>query len=184
MDLTDHQLEVHIDGGKEGLNEAVAGIKGVGYDVSAQNGTLHIMAANAKGDAIGVQTAGKSETASTIHLKTLTHIDAKTGFDVKGGTVRVNAGTIHADTLGRVGANGILSIGNEGDAPAVWTGDMSQAMDSWISSGWEDSIWTGAMDWTGGSNNLMLMNGATWKIQDSSCGTARQRHYEKRRRRD
>ena len=99
MDLTNHQLDVHIDGGEEGLNEAVAGIKGVGYDVSAQNGTLHIMAANAKGDAIGVQTAGKSETASTIHLKTLTHIDAKTGFDVKGGTVRVNAGNIHAERI-------------------------------------------------------------------------------------
>ena len=172
MDLTNHQLDVHIDGGKEGLNEAVAGIKGVGYDVSAQNGTLHIMAANAKGDAIGVQTAGKSETASTIHLKTLTHIDAKTGFDVKGGTVRVNAGTIHADTLGRVGANGILSIGNEGDAPAVWTGDMSQSdgqLDMNLDG--EDSIWTGAMDWTGGSNNLMLMNGATWKnTGDSHVG--------------
>lgn len=172
MDLTDHQLDVHIDGGEEGLNEAVAGIKGVGYDVSAQNGTLHIMAANAKGDAIGVQTAGKSETASTIHLKTLTHIDAKTGFDVKGGTVRVNAGTIHADTLGRVGANGILSIGNEGDAPAVWTGDMSQSdgqLDMNLDG--EDSIWTGAMDWTGGSNNLMLMNGATWKnTGDSHVG--------------
>lgn len=172
MDLTDHQLDVHIDGGEEGLNEAVAGIKGVGYDVSAQNGTLHIMAANAKGDAIGVQTKGKSETASTIHLKTLTHIDAKTGFDVKGGTVRVNAGTIHADTLGRVGANGILSIGNEGDAPAVWTGDMSQSdgqLDMNLDG--EDSIWTGAMDWTGGSNNLMLMNGATWKnTGDSHVG--------------
>lgn len=172
MDLTNHQLDVHIDGGEEGLNEAVAGIKGVGYDVSAQNGTLHIMAANAKGDAIGVQTAGKSETASTIHLKTLTHIDAKTGFDVKGGTVRVNAGTIHADTLGRVGANGILSIGNEGDAPAVWTGDMSQSdgqLDMNLDG--EDSIWTGAMDWTGGSNNLMLMNGATWKnTGDSHVG--------------
>lgn len=172
MDLTDHQLDVHIDGGEEGLNEAVAGIKGVGYGVSAQNGTLHIMAANAKGDAIGVQTAGKSETASTIHLKTLTHIDAKTGFDVKGGTVRVNAGTIHADTLGRVGANGILSIGNEGDAPAVWTGDMSQSdgqLDMNLDG--EDSIWTGAMDWTGGSNNLMLMNGATWKnTGDSHVG--------------
>lgn len=172
MDLTDHQLDVHIDGGEEGLNEAVAGIKGVGYDVSAQNGTLHIMAANAKGDAIGVQTAGKSETASTIHLKTLTHIDAKTGFDVKGGTVRVNAGTIHADTLGRVGANGILSIGNEGDAPAVWTGDMSQSdgqLDMNLDG--EDSIWTGAMDWTGGSNSLMLMNGATWKnTGDSHVG--------------
>lgn len=172
MDLTDHQLDVHIDGGEEGLNEAVAGIKGVGYDVSAQNGTLHIMAANAKGDAIGVQTKGKSETASTIHLKTLTHIDAKTGFDVKGGTVRVNAGTIHADTLGRVGANGILSIGNEGDAPAVWTGDMSQCdgqLDMNLDG--EDSIWTGAMDWTGGSNNLMLMNGATWKnTGDSHVG--------------
>lgn len=164
MDLTDHQLDVHIDGGEEGLNEAVAGIKGVGYDVSAQNGTLHIMAANAKGDAIGVQTAGKKETDSIIDLKTLTHIDAKTGFDVTGGTVRVNAGTIHADTLGRVGANGILSIGNEGDAPAVWTGDMSQSdgqLDMNLDG--EDSIWTGAMDWTGGSNNLMLMNGATWK---------------------
>lgn len=172
MDLTDHQLDVHIDGGEEGLNEAVAGIKGVGYDVSAQNGTLHIMAANAKGDAIGVQTKGKSETASTIYLKTLTHIDAKTGFDVKGGTVRVNAGTIHADTLGRVGANGILSIGNEGDAPAVWTGDMSQCdgqLDMNLDG--EDSIWTGAMDWTGGSNNLMLMNGATWKnTGDSHVG--------------
>lgn len=172
MDLTDHQLDVHIDGGEEGLNEAVAGIKGVGYDVSAQNGTLHIMAANAKGDAIGVQTKGKSETASTIHLKMLTHIDAKTGFDVKGGTVRVNAGTIHADTLGRVGANGILSIGNEGDAPAVWTGDMSQSdgqLDMNLDG--EDSIWTGAMDWTGGSNNLMLMNGATWKnTGDSHVG--------------
>lgn len=172
MDLTNHQLDVHIDGGEEGLNEAVAGIKGVGHDVSAQNGTLHIMAANAKGDAIGVQTAGKSETASTIHLKTLTHIDAKTGFDVKGGTVRVNAGTIHADTLGRVGANGILSIGNEGDAPAVWTGDMSQSdgqLDMNLDG--EDSIWTGAMDWTGGSNNLMLMNGATWKnTGDSHVG--------------
>lgn len=172
MDLTNHQLDVHIDGGEEGLNEAVAGIKGVGYDVSAQNGTLHIMAANAKGDAIGVQTAGKSETASTIHLKTLTHIDAKTGFDVKGGTVRVNAGTIHADTLGRVGANGILSIGNEGDAPAVWTGDMSQSdgqLDMNLDG--EDSIWTGAMDWTGGSNSLMLMNGATWKnTGDSHVG--------------
>lgn len=172
MDLTDHQLDVHIDGGEEGLNEAVAGIKGVGYDVSAQNGTLHIMAANAKGDAIGVQTKGKSETASIIHLKTLTHIDAKTGFDVKGGTVRVNAGTIHADTLGRVGANGILSIGNEGDAPAVWTGDMSQSdgqLDMNLDG--EDSIWTGAMDWTGGSNNLMLMNGATWKnTGDSHVG--------------
>lgn len=172
MDLTNHQLDVHIDGGEEGLNEAVAGIKGVGYGVSAQNGTLHIMAANAKGDAIGVQTAGKSETASTIHLKTLTHIDAKTGFDVKGGTVRVNAGTIHADTLGRVGANGILSIGNEGDAPAVWTGDMSQSdgqLDMNLDG--EDSIWTGAMDWTGGSNNLMLMNGATWKnTGDSHVG--------------
>lgn len=172
MDLTNHQLDVHIDGGKEGLNEAVAGIKGVVHDVSAQNGTLHIMAANAKGDAIGVQTAGKSETASTIHLKTLTHIDAKTGFDVKGGTVRVNAGNIHADTLGRVGANGILSIGNEGDAPAVWTGDMSQSdgqLDMNLDG--EDSIWTGAMDWTGGSNSLMLMNGATWKnTGDSHVG--------------
>lgn len=172
MDLTNHQLDVHIDGGEEGINEAVAGIKGVGYDVSAQNGTLYIKAANAKGDAIGVQTAGKSETASTIHLKTLTHIDAKTGFDVKGGTVRVNAGTIHADTLGRVGANGILSIGNEGDAPAVWTGDMSQSdgqLDMNLDG--EDSIWTGAMDWTGGSNNLMLMNGATWKnTGDSHVG--------------
>lgn len=172
MDLTNHQLDVHIDGGEEGLNEAVAGIKGVGYDVSAQNGTLHIMAANAKGDAIGVQTAGKSETASTIHLKTLTHIDAKTGFDVKGGTVRVNAGIIHADTLGRVGANGILSIGNEGDASAVWTGDMSQSdgqLDMNLDG--EDSIWTGAMDWTGGSNNLMLRNGATWKnTGDSHVG--------------
>lgn len=164
MDLTDHQLDVHIDGGEEGLNEAVAGIKGVGYGVSAQNGTLHIEASNAKGDAIGVQTAGKSETSSIIDLKTLTHIDAKTGFDVTGGTVRVNAGTIHADTLGRVGANGILSIGNEGDAPAVWTGDMSQSdgqLDMNLDG--EDSIWTGAMDWTGGSNNLMLMDGATWK---------------------
>uniref|UniRef100_UPI004028E639 hypothetical protein n=1 Tax=Dialister sp. TaxID=1955814 RepID=UPI004028E639 len=172
MDLTNHQLDVHIDGGEEGLNEAVAGIKGVGYGVSAQNGTLHIEAANARGDAIGVQTAGESETASTIHLKTLTHIDAKTGFDVKGGTVRVNAGTIHADTLGRVGANGILSIGNEGDAPAVWTGDMSQSdgqLDMNLDG--EDSIWTGAMDWTGGSNNLMLMNGATWKnTGDSHVG--------------
>ncbi len=172
MDLTNHQLDVHIDGGKEGLNEAVAGIKGVVHDVSAQNGTLHIKAANAKGDAIGVQTAGESETASTIHLKTLTHIDAKTGFDVKGGTVRVNAGTIHADTLGRVGANGILSIGNTGDAPAVWTGDMSQSdgqLDMNLDG--EDSIWTGAMDWTGGSNNLMLMNGATWKnTGDSHVG--------------
>lgn len=172
MDLTNHQLDVHIDGGEEGLNEAVAGIKGVGYGVSAQNGTLHIEAANARGDAIGVQTAGKSETASTIHLKTLTHIDAKTGFDVKGGTVRVNAGTIHADTLGRVGANGILSIGNEGDAPAVWTGNMSQSdgqLDMNLDG--EDSIWTGAMDWTGGSNNLMLMNGATWKnTGDSHVG--------------
>lgn len=164
MDLTDHELDVHIDGGEEGLNEAVAGIKGVGWNVSAQNGTLHIEASNAKGDAIGVQTAGKSETSSIIDLKTLTHIDAKTGFDVTGGTVRVNAGTIHADTLGRVGANGILSIGNEGDAPAVWTGDMSQSdgqLDMNLDG--EDSIWTGAMDWTGGSNSLMLMNGATWK---------------------
>lgn len=172
MDLTDHQLDVHIDGGEEGLNEAVAGIKGVGYGVSAQNGTLHIEASNAKGDAIGVQTAGKSETSSIIDLKTLTHIDAKTGFDVTGGTVRVNAGTIHADTLGRVGANGILSIGNEGDAPAVWTGEMSQSdgqLDMNLDG--EDSIWTGAMDWTGGSNNLMLMNGATWKnTGDSHVG--------------
>lgn len=172
MDLTDHQLDVHIDGGEEGLNEAVAGIKGVGWNVSAQNGTLHIEASNAKGDAIGVQTAGKSETSSIIDLKTLTHIDAKTGFDVKGGTVRVNAGTIHADTLGRVGANGILSIGNEGDAPAVWTGDMSQSdgqLDMNLDG--EDSIWTGAMDWTGGSNSLMLMNGATWKnTGDSHVG--------------
>lgn len=172
MDLTDHQLDVHIDGGEEGLNEAVAGIKGVGWNVSAQNGTLHIEASNAKGDAIGVQTAGKSETSSIIDLKTLTHIDAKTGFDVKGGTVRVNAGTIHADTLGRVGANGILSIGNEGDAPAVWTGDMSQSdgqLDMNLDG--EDSIWTGAMDWTGGSNSLMLTNGATWKnTGDSHVG--------------
>lgn len=172
MDLTDHQLDVHIDGGEEGLNEAVAGIKGVGWNVSAQNGTLHIEAANAKGDAIGVQTAGKKETDSIIDLKTLTHIDAKTGFDVTGGTVRVNAGTIHADTLGRVGANGILSIGNTGDAPAVWTGDMSQSdgqLDMNLDG--EDSIWTGAMDWTGGSNNLMLMNGATWKnTGDSHVG--------------
>ena len=172
MDLTDHQLDVHIDGGEEGLNEAVAGIKGVGYGVSAQNGTLHIEASNAKGDAIGVQTAGKSETSSTIDLKTLTHIDAKTGFDVTGGTVRVNAGTIHADTLGRVGANGILSIGNTGDAPAVWTGDMSQSdgqLDMNLDG--EDSIWTGAMDWTGGSNSLMLTNGATWKnTGDSHVG--------------
>lgn len=172
MDLTDHQLDVHIDGGEEGLNEAVAGIKGVGYGVSAQNGTLHIEASNAKGDAIGVQTAGKSETSSIIDLKTLTHIDAKTGFDVTGGTVRVNAGTIHADTLGRVGANGILSIGNTGDAPAVWTGDMSQSdgqLDMNLDG--EDSIWTGAMDWTGGSNSLMLTNGATWKnTGDSHVG--------------
>ena len=172
MDLTDHQLDVHIDGGEEGLNEAVAGIKGVGYGVSAQNGTLHIEAANAKGDAIGVQTAGKKETDSIIDLKTLTHIDAKTGFDVTVGTVRVNAGTIHADTLGRVGANGILSIGNTGDAPAVWTGDMSQSdgqLDMNLDG--EDSIWTGAMDWTGGSNSLMLMNGATWKnTGDSHVG--------------
>lgn len=172
MDLTDHQLDVHIDGGEEGLNEAVAGIKGVGYGVSAQNGTLHIEAANAKGDAIGVQTAGKKETDSIIDLKTLTHIDAKTGFDVTGGTVRVNAGTIHADTLGRVGANGILSIGNTGDAPAVWTGDMSQSdgqLDMNLDG--EDSIWTGAMDWTGGSNSLMLTNGATWKnTGDSHVG--------------
>lgn len=172
MDLTNHQLDVHIDGGEEGLNEAVAGIKGVGYGVSAQNGTLHIEAANARGDAIGVQTKGKKETDSIIDLKTLTHIDAKTGFDVTGGTVRVNAGTIHADTLGRVGANGILSIGNEGDAPAVWTGDMSQSdgqLDMNLDG--EDSIWTGAMDWTGGSNNLMLMNGATWKnTGDSHVG--------------
>lgn len=172
MDLTDHQLDVHIDGGEEGLDEAVAGIKGVGNGVSAQNGTLHIEASNAKGDAIGVQTKGKSETDSTIDLKTLTHIDAKTGFDVTGGTVRVNAGTIHADTLGRVGANGILSIGNEGDAPAVWTGDMSQSdgqLDMNLDG--EDSIWTGAMDWTGGSNSLMLMNGATWKnTGDSHVG--------------
>lgn len=172
MDLTDHQLDVHIDGGEEGLNEAVAGIKGVGYGVSAQNGTLHIEAANAKGDAIGVQTAGKKETDSIIDLKTLTHIDAKTGFDVTGGTVRVNAGTIHADTLGRVGANGILSIGNTGDAPAVWTGDMSQSdgqLDMILDG--EDSLWTGAMDWTGGANSLMLMNGATWKnTGDSHVG--------------
>lgn len=172
MDLTDHQLDVHIDGGEEGLNEAVAGIKGVGWNVSAQNGTLHIEASNAKGDAIGVQTAGKSETSSIIDLKTLTHIDAKTGFDVTGGTVRVNAGTIHADTLGRVGANGILSIGNTGDAPAVWTGDMSQSdgqLDMNLDG--EDSIWTGAMDWTGGSNSLMLTNGATWKnTGDSHVG--------------
>lgn len=172
MDLTNHQLDVHIDGGEEGLNEAVAGIKGVGYGVSAQNGTLHIEAANARGDAIGVQTKGKSETASIIDLKTLTHIDAKTGFDVTGGTVRVNAGTIHADTLGRVGANGILSIGNTGDAPAVWTGNMSQSdgqLDMNLDG--EDSIWTGAMDWTGGSNSLMLMNGATWKnTGDSHVG--------------
>lgn len=172
MDLTDHQLDVHIDGGEEGLNEAVAGIKGVGWNVSAQNGTLHIEASNAKGDAIGVQTAGKSETSSIIDLKTLTHIDAKTGFDVKGGTVRVNAGTIHADTLGRVGANGILSIGNEGDAPAVWTGDVSQSdgqLDMILDG--EDSLWTGAMDWTGGANSLMLMNGATWKnTGDSHVG--------------
>lgn len=172
MDLTDHQLDVHIDGGEEGLNEAVAGIKGVGYGVSAQNGTLHIEASNAKGDAIGVQTAGKSETSSIIDLKTLTHIDAKTGFDVTGGTVRVNAGTIHADTLGRVGANGILSIGNTGDAPAVWTGDVSQSdgqLDMNLDG--EDSIWTGAMDWTGGSNSLMLTNGATWKnTGDSHVG--------------
>ena len=172
MDLTDHQLDVHIDGGEEGLNEAVAGIKGVGWNVSAQNGTLHIEASNAKGDAIGVQTAGKSETSSIIDLKTLTHIDAKTGFDVKGGTVRVNAGTIHADTLGRVGANGILSIGNEGDAPAVWTGDVSQSdgqLDMILDG--EDSLWTGAMDWTGGSNSLMLTNGATWKnTGDSHVG--------------
>lgn len=172
MDLTDHQLDVHIDGGEEGLDEAVAGIKGVGNGVSAQNGTLHIEASNAKGDAIGVQTKGKSETDSTIDLKTLTHIDAKTGFDVTGGTVRVNAGTIHADTLGRVGANGILSIGNTGDAPAVWTGDMSQSdgqLDMNLDG--EDSIWTGAMDWTGGSNSLMLTNGATWKnTGDSHVG--------------
>lgn len=172
MDLTDHQLDVHIDGGEEGLNEAVAGIKGVGWNVSAQNGTLHIEASNAKGDAIGVQTAGKSETSSIIDLKTLTHIDAKTGFDVTGGTVRVNAGTIHADTLGRVGANGILSIGNTGDASAVWTGDMSQSdgqLDMNLDG--EDSIWTGAMDWTGGSNSLMLTNGATWKnTGDSHVG--------------
>ena len=172
MDLTDHQLDVHIDGGEEGLNEAVAGIKGVGWNVSAQNGTLHIEASNAKGDAIGVQTAGKSETSSIIDLKTLTHIDAKTGFDVTGGTVRVNAGTIHADTLGRVGANGILSIGNTGDAPAVWTGDVSQSdgqLDMNLDG--EDSIWTGAMDWTGGSNSLMLTNGATWKnTGDSHVG--------------
>ena len=172
MDLTNHQLDVHIDGGEEGLNEAVAGIKGVGYDVSAQNGTLHIMAANAKGDAIGVQTKGKKETDSIIDLKTLTHIDAKTGFDVTGGTVRVNAGTIHANTLGRVGANGILSIGNTGDAPAVWTGNMSQSdgqLDMNLDG--EDSIWTGAMDWTGGSNSLMLTNGATWKnTGDSKVG--------------
>lgn len=172
MDLTDHQLDVHIDGGEEGLDEAVAGIKGVGNGVSAQNGTLHIEAANAKGDAIGVQTAGKKETDSIIDLKTLTHIDAKTGFDVTGGTVRVNAGTIHADTLGRVGVNGILSIGNTGDAPAVWTGDMSQSdgqLDMNLDG--EDSIWTGAMDWTGGSNSLMLTNGATWKnTGDSHVG--------------
>lgn len=172
MDLTDHQLDVHIDGGEEGLNEAVAGIKGVAWNVSAQNGTLHIEASNAKGDAIGVQTAGKSETSSIIDLKTLTHIDAKTGFDVTGGTVRVNAGTIHADTLGRVGANGILSIGNTGDAPAVWTGDVSQSdgqLDMNLDG--EDSIWTGAMDWTGGSNSLMLTNGATWKnTGDSHVG--------------
>ena len=172
MDLTNHQLDVHIDGGEEGLNEAVAGIKGVGYGVSAQNGTLHIEAANARGDAIGVQTKGKEETDSIIDLKTLTHIDAKTGFDVTGGTVRVNAGTIHADTLGRVGANGILSIGNTGDAPAVWTGDMSQSdgqLDMNLDG--EDSIWTGAMDWTGGSNSLMLTNGATWKnTGDSHVG--------------
>lgn len=172
MDLTNHQLDVHIDGGEEGLNEAVAGIKGVGYGVSAQNGTLHIEAANARGDAIGVQTKGKKETDSIIDLKTLTHIDAKTGFDVTGGTVRVNAGTIHTDTLGRVGANGILSIGNTGDASVVWTGDMSQSdgqLDMNLDG--EDSIWTGAMDWTGGSNSLMLTNGATWKnTGDSKVG--------------